>query len=297
MIYLYTSLKKLQKGFLLIMEINRKEIGLRIRKIRKDNKLTYKNFGDLILHAAPGTVSNWESGIYVPNSQRLEQIAKLGNTSVDYLLWGDADTHIENILLDLSKKVNFNMDKFKDELVSRVLLNKVPYGDTVELIKILLDIDSSLFSVFKEHNIFTEFDINENDFSPLELSVASVYQSYYKPMITDLFQRELSIENFSEKQAHQVILRTLDMLIHASPEHIAIINNIIKNISWISSRNIVDYSLDAQSETASFGGRKISFTPPNRTKADMKTDFKTLETSVLLDLNTLFEEIVLDKIK
>ncbi|MGL5961182.1 MAG: helix-turn-helix domain-containing protein, partial [Cetobacterium sp.] len=58
-----------------------------IREIRQDNKLTYEKFGEL-LGATKGTVSNWETGKYIPNTKRLETTAVLGNTFVAFLLTG-----------------------------------------------------------------------------------------------------------------------------------------------------------------------------------------------------------------
>lgn len=257
---------------------NKKEIGIRIREIRKENNLTYKKFGALISNAASGTVSNWESGIYVPNRKRLEQIANLGNTTIDYLIWGDVNIHIENILLDLSKKCEINLIRFKDELISIVKLSNVPYGDISKLIQILLEIDPLLFNVFKEHNIFTELNINEKDFINRNLNTEYMYEKYYKQMLVKIFKDEITFENILESEKHKLISETLDMLVKTSLNDITVLNNIIKSISWVSSGNIVSNSFNEDIRFHNYC---------KRTRTDMKTDFKKLELLLKLDLKTL----------
>lgn len=72
-------------------ELNKQEIGRRIKAIRIDKNWTLEEFGLLVGNASKGTVSNWESGVNVPNKKRLELIALLGNTSIDWLLYGIVD--------------------------------------------------------------------------------------------------------------------------------------------------------------------------------------------------------------
>lgn len=62
----------------LYTEIN---IGDRLRDIRKDNKFTQAELGELI-----GTVNSWEMGIALPSTQFLIRLAKLYRVSTDYLL-------------------------------------------------------------------------------------------------------------------------------------------------------------------------------------------------------------------
>lgn len=62
----------------LYTEIN---IGDRLRDIRKDNKFTQAELGELI-----GTVNSWEMGIALPSTQFLIRLARLYRVSTDYLL-------------------------------------------------------------------------------------------------------------------------------------------------------------------------------------------------------------------
>lgn len=86
------------------------EVGKRIKNIRlslSNPKLTMEEFGKLITpEADKAAVSKWEKGAYLPNSERLVQIANLGNVTTDFILFGkELNGHgkrIEKIRKDLS---------------------------------------------------------------------------------------------------------------------------------------------------------------------------------------------------
>lgn len=80
-------------------EVNKDELGKRIKKIRADLGQTAEVFGK---HFEPNAnrslVSAWENGRYVPSPERLKKIAELGGMSVDELLYGNIDRYIELVL-------------------------------------------------------------------------------------------------------------------------------------------------------------------------------------------------------
>lgn len=62
-----------------------KEIGQRIKEIRIENKLSQRQFGE-VLFVSQDTVSLWETGKSLPTAESLIAIAKTFNVSVDYIL-------------------------------------------------------------------------------------------------------------------------------------------------------------------------------------------------------------------
>lgn len=71
-------------------DVRQKEIGSRIRIIRKELGLTMKEFGEKFDPiASDSIVSRWERGISSPNNERLKKIAELGNMSVMFLTSGN----------------------------------------------------------------------------------------------------------------------------------------------------------------------------------------------------------------
>lgn len=70
----------------------KKKIGDKIREIRKQQpgNLSMEEFGKLFNPpASKGVVSNWENNYNYPNNARLNKIARLGNISVEELLYGE----------------------------------------------------------------------------------------------------------------------------------------------------------------------------------------------------------------
>lgn len=81
-------------------EINKKEIGQRIRKIRASLGETAEVFGERFDPVANrGLVSGWENGRYTPNPERLKIIADLGNKSVDELIHGSIEGRVREYIV------------------------------------------------------------------------------------------------------------------------------------------------------------------------------------------------------
>ena len=69
----------------------KKGYGEKIKNIRTELNLTLEEFGKMLSPPAPKSlVWNWERERNLPNKERLEQIAILGNVSIDYLPTGNS---------------------------------------------------------------------------------------------------------------------------------------------------------------------------------------------------------------
>lgn len=112
--------------------INNKEVGKRIKKIRTESfekKITLEEFGNLINPpVAKSLVSHWENGINLPNSDRLKQIAELGNVTTDYLLSGRKKNGYGERIRQVRKENNLS----KKELAN-ILNQDIYYIETIEL--------------------------------------------------------------------------------------------------------------------------------------------------------------------
>lgn len=87
------------------MNLNPKEVGHRIRSIRKEKGLTMEEFGKLIGKVKKSAVGNWERGDNLPNNERLKRIAELGETTVDFILYGSLDGYARNLINELEKEL------------------------------------------------------------------------------------------------------------------------------------------------------------------------------------------------
>ena len=70
------------------MKPNAKEVGARIRSLRKQKGFTMERFGLEIGDAHKSLVSKWERGANIPNPVRLKSISDLTGVSVDELIYG-----------------------------------------------------------------------------------------------------------------------------------------------------------------------------------------------------------------
>ena len=84
--------------------IDKKAVGRRIKQIRINKGCTLEAFGKLDnLNTSKSIVLRWENGTSLPNQSRLEIIAKLGNMTVNELLYGDTEKDIEELYQTLIK--------------------------------------------------------------------------------------------------------------------------------------------------------------------------------------------------
>ncbi|KXB33135.1 DNA-binding helix-turn-helix protein [Aerococcus christensenii] len=85
------------------MEVNKKDLGTRIKRIRVSKKQTLESFADSIknitgLKTGKSNVSKWERGENIPNDMTLQAIADLGGISVDELMYGNKEEFAESLI-------------------------------------------------------------------------------------------------------------------------------------------------------------------------------------------------------
>ena len=82
------------------IKINKKAVGSRIKQIRLNKGYTLENFGKLF-GASRGNVQAWEYGTSLPNKERIKNISKIADITVNELLYGSIDEFLDNNLQDL----------------------------------------------------------------------------------------------------------------------------------------------------------------------------------------------------
>lgn len=109
------------------MEIDKNEVGKRIKTIRINLKETTAEFAKHFNPpASDSLVSRWERGVNLPNNERIKEIARLGNLSVDQLLYGDLNitvsvdeyltdklnSYLENKMKIIRRQINLAVEPF-----------------------------------------------------------------------------------------------------------------------------------------------------------------------------------------
>ena len=102
--------------------MDNKAIGRRIKRIRTELGLTTEDFAEIFEPnpASKGTVSKWENGHYLPNNERLKRIAEIGETTVDFILYGSLDDYAVSLIKDLEKELNED-DSIKEKVVASII--------------------------------------------------------------------------------------------------------------------------------------------------------------------------------
>ena len=98
-------------------KIDKKAVGKRIRHIRFYKSLTLEGFGKLF-NASKGNVQQWENGVSLPNKERIKDICKVADITVNELLYGSYEKDVEELYEGLIRLP-------KDEIIN--LMERVAY--------------------------------------------------------------------------------------------------------------------------------------------------------------------------
>lgn len=121
-------------------EINKKEFGARLRRLRKAKKMTAMELGKKI-NVAESTITNYERGIRLPNPLQIAALARALNVSTDFLIFED-EGELRNLkTLLATKELNWNGYQLNDleleqlkNFLEFLIRNKIDpeKGDTAE---------------------------------------------------------------------------------------------------------------------------------------------------------------------
>ncbi len=117
------------------MQIDKKVVGEKIHDIRIKNNYSMEQFGKQIGDAPRGSVNSWEKGVNLPNKERLELIAIMGNMSVNELLYGSLNEYVSELLAN-NLGIRFS-NQFIDALVNTMYPLGYSYGDDVKIIQMV----------------------------------------------------------------------------------------------------------------------------------------------------------------
>lgn len=206
-------------------DINNKEVGNRIRSIRKANGMTTDAFGGLFNPpASKGTVSKWENGRYLPNNERLVQIAKEGKITVDELLYGNKSEQYVNKLMDYISQYTKDNDMDFDEANAFFVAQK--FASSYK------EIDSKGMTVTVSSPPNSFDDIDKDQVITDYLSYAGNYTEEEKRLMKEISIEELrkrdeknSLNNVEEKLLDKLELeeskeKSVDGVRHATQKDI-----------------------------------------------------------------------------
>jgi transcriptional regulator with XRE-family HTH domain len=116
------------------MEINLFEAGNRIKQIREKHGYTMADLGKLVDANSPSTINNWEKGNNLPNRKRLEKIALLGGTSVEWIKYGDFSDYVYRLTQNIEEKIlkeygETTLNNYREALLDELTIEKITYEE------------------------------------------------------------------------------------------------------------------------------------------------------------------------
>lgn len=153
-----------------MFDIDKKSVGARIKSIRKTKGMTLEEFGKLF-NASKSNVLRWEKGDNIPNNERLKQIAKVGDLTVNELQYGDFKTYIAA-----------NLSQFLIEIMPDYIVTQN-------------DFEQALNNIYEEA---TTSNYSYNDIEPLQaLFIAKTAFIRDKYVSQDLLLKDVSDEDIN----------------------------------------------------------------------------------------------------
>ena len=136
------------------LDINKKEVGLRIKNIRLELGETLEEFGKRF-KTSKVTVFNWEKGRNLPNKSNLKAIADIKNKTVEYLLYGgvDAKKIYDECLLSLKKldgaKDSMSINSEVDPLITDEVNGLIVNDKLIEASELLSEIEEDFLPLLR----------------------------------------------------------------------------------------------------------------------------------------------------
>lgn len=140
------------------MEINLFEVGNRIKQIREKHGYTMADLGRLVDSKSTSSVNDWEKGRNLPNKQRLEKIALLGSTTVEWIKYGDFSDYVYRLTQDIEKKIlkeygEATMNNYREALLDELMIEKATYEEDTKI----LTIAEKIYQLFLQSGVKTDF--------------------------------------------------------------------------------------------------------------------------------------------
>lgn len=213
----------------------KKGYGEKIKNIRTELNLTLEEFGKMLSPPAPKSlVWNWERERNLPNKERLEQIAILGNVSIDYLLTGNSIK--KNGYGERIKAIQRDKIKTTQEAFGRLFNPQVP-SEEVEAWE-----NESLLPTAKQIEKLTK--LGEIDYRELILEKKRKYDTPFNPYIyfesTEeiLEKANLSREDQLKSEHFFAQLDSLRRTQADNPQNFNLLFDIIANLKLVKWKDV-----------------------------------------------------------
>ncbi|MBF2483838.1 helix-turn-helix domain-containing protein [Listeria welshimeri] len=197
------------------MEVDKKEVGQRIRTIRNSLNLSMEKFGQLIGDLPRSTVNNWERGINLPKKETRERIAEVGHTTDEYLLYGDDENQyildllkkkagatnpaVEQLIIEEIKQEQIADDNQLNRMIDFFVANLIPPSEQDSFTFQLIDEEKSIYLGFthfrKQAQLYLHYDAETN----ILHIVSSTFSTFSMDRLLAFLANEESLPCFTKE--------------------------------------------------------------------------------------------------
>lgn len=214
------------------MEVDKKEVGQRIRSIRNSLNLSMEKFGQLIGDLPRSTVNNWERGMNLPKKETRERIAEVGHTTDEYLLYGDDEnqyildllkkkagaTHpaVEQLIIEEIKQEQIADDNQLNRMIDFFVANLIPPSEQDSFTFQLIDEEKKIYLGFthfgKQAQLYLHHDAETN----ILHIVSSTFSTFSMDRLLAFLANEESLPYFTKKLDKKFLEQTIILYIVSS---------------------------------------------------------------------------------
>ena len=180
--------------------------GNRIKSIRKQHSYTMMGFASLLGISSASTINNWEKENNLPNHERLKKIALLGNTTIEWIKYGN----FKDYVIQLLNTVNSTTILTEDELLNLVIMlekRQLSYKNDLKI----LECTKQMYPTFFKDS-YSNQSLNNNIFLFEDFLEYTIEQNHhYRIAILPSIQRLLNNSKY-KKENKKILIYFLSYL-------------------------------------------------------------------------------------
>lgn len=159
-------------------DLNKEEIGKRIKALRTQQGLTMEQFGEIFdPPASKSIVSRWEKGKSIPSNERLQTISNKYGISTFKILYGtESLVKIANIKnLDYLNSIDWNaLDHISNTSIIHYIKLVISNRNNKEISEELFILSGALYSAIKERHTATYIPRKEEAIEAFKNLIAAI---------------------------------------------------------------------------------------------------------------------------
>jgi transcriptional regulator with XRE-family HTH domain len=216
------------------LEIDLHASGKRIKAIRTKHKYSMALFAKLVGNSSASTVNNWEKGNNLPKQERLEKLAILGNTTVNWIKYGEFEDYVSALLRQNKPKEPLSSKQLQ-QLLNYLNKKRISYTEDLKILTAAQKLFPELFENSYQVNYPQHQDaLIAEDFPSYSIEKNDRYRSEFLPMIEEL------LSDSSKKEINAVAFKVVFELLQRSEDstHFSSVPQIISLIKAIVTNDI-----------------------------------------------------------